>query len=48
MLNIRQSHDCLIFNMGIPIPGKTVFILRRASGGNMSYGLKNKEPVVVI
>ena len=22
MLKIRQSHDRLIFNMGIPIPGK--------------------------
>ena len=22
MLKISQSHDCLIFNMGIPIPGK--------------------------
>ena len=22
MLKIRRSHDCLIFNMGIPIPGK--------------------------
>ena len=22
MLNIRRSHDRLIFNMGIPIPGK--------------------------
>ena len=32
MLKIRQSRDCLIFNMGIPIPGKTVFILRRSPG----------------
>ena len=22
MLKIKQSRDCLIFNMGIPIPGK--------------------------
>ena len=29
MLKIRRSHDRLIFNMGIPIPGKTVFILRQ-------------------
>ena len=29
MLKVRQSHDCLILNMGIPIPGKTVFILRQ-------------------
>ena len=30
MLKIRQSCDRLIFNMGIPIPGKTVFILNPA------------------
>ena len=29
MLKIRRSHDRLIFNMAIPILGKTVFILRR-------------------
>ena len=29
MLKISLSHDRLIFNMGIPIPGKTVFILRQ-------------------
>ena len=28
LLKVRRSHDHLIFNMGIPIPGKTVFILR--------------------
>ena len=28
MLKIRRSHDRLIFNMGIPIPGKMVFILK--------------------
>ena len=28
MLKIRQSHDCLIFNMGNPKPGKMVFVLR--------------------
>ena len=34
MLKIRRSRPCLIFNMGIPIPGKMVFILRQgpASG----------------
>ena len=30
MLKIRPFHDHFIFNMGIAIPGKTVFILRRA------------------
>ena len=29
MFKIRRSRDRLIFNMGITIPGKTVFILRR-------------------
>ena len=29
MLKIRQSHDRLIFNMGILYLGKTVFILRQ-------------------
>ena len=33
MLKIRRCHYHLIFNMGIPIPGKTVFILRRAPVG---------------
>ena len=29
IINIRRSWDCLIFIMGIVVPGKTVFILRR-------------------
>ena len=28
MLEIRRSRDRLIFNRGIPIPGKTDFVLR--------------------
>ena len=32
MLKIRRSWDRLIFNMGIPIPAKTVFILRQGPG----------------
>ena len=32
MLKIRRSRDCLIFKMGIPIPEKTVCILRRGLG----------------
>ena len=32
MLKIRRSRDRLIFNMGIPYLGKTVFILRRGPG----------------
>ena len=32
MLKIRRSLDRLIFNMGILIPGKTIFILRRGPG----------------
>ena len=30
MVKIRGSRDRLIFNMGVPIPGKTVFVLRWA------------------
>ena len=38
MLKIRRSRDHLIiFNMGIPILGKTVFILRRAPGWHISF-----------
>ena len=32
MLKIRRSNDRLIFNMGIPYLGKTVFILSRGPG----------------
>ena len=32
ILKIRQSHDCFIFIMEIPITGKTVFILKQGSG----------------
>ena len=32
MLKIRRSRDRLIFNMGSPYLGKTVFILRRGPG----------------
>ena len=32
ILNIRQSHDRFIFIIWIPLPGKTVFILRRDAG----------------
>ena len=33
VFKIRWSRDCLIFNMGILIPGKTVFVLRQGPGG---------------
>ena len=36
MLKLRPSCDRLIFNMGIPIPGKTVFILRQGPGSYFS------------
>ena len=36
MLKIRRSHDRLIFNTEIPIPGKPVFILRRGPGGRLN------------
>ena len=37
MLKIRRSCDPLIFNMGIPIPGKTVFILKQDPGSYCWY-----------
>ena len=37
ILKIRQSNDHLIFNMEIPIPGKTVFILRQGPGLTHKY-----------
>ena len=40
VLKIRRSRDCLIFNMGIPYLGKTVFILRR---GPASLRVDNME-----
>ena len=40
MLKIRRSCDRLIFNTGIPYPGKTVFILRLGPGRRF-----NKMPV---
>ena len=33
MVKIRRSRNSLIFNMGIPTPGKMVSILRRGGGG---------------
>ena len=30
MIKVRQSHDCLVLIMVIPIPGKMVFILKQA------------------
>ena len=35
MLKIRWSHDCLILNTGIPIPGETMFILIRGPEGTL-------------
>ena len=40
MLKIRRSRDRLIFNMGIPIPGKTVFILRQGPGVLVAVPMK--------
>ena len=39
MLKIRRSHDRLIFNMGIPYLWKTVLILRRGPGRDISKSL---------
>ena len=40
MLKIRRSRDRVIFTMGIPIPGKTVSILRRGPDPLSKYVLK--------
>ena len=37
MLKIRRSRDRLIFNMGLPYLGKTVFILRRGPDRYLFY-----------
>ena len=44
MFKIRRSHDRLIFNMGNPIPGKTVFILERALDIFVSSFLTKHSP----
>ena len=47
MLKIRRSPDRLIFNMGIPYLGKTVFILRRGPGRKSSFKLVVRRSLVV-
>ena len=39
MLKIRWSCDCIIFNMGIPIPGNTFFIIRQGPESILSISL---------
>ena len=46
MLKIRLSWDRLIFDMGIPYLGKTVFILRRGPGGQHRYAGSMKYVVM--
>ena len=43
MLKIRRPLGRLIFNMGIAIPGKTVFLIETAPGSlfNLEYGNAN-------
>ena len=55
MLKIRRSHDRIIFNMGIPIPGEdSLYIVTgpRLSGCRMPYCINdhgaNTEPVLTI
>ena len=42
MLKIRRSHDCLIFNMEIPIPGKESLYIETGPGYDLSM-LESKE-----
>ena len=44
MLKFRRSDIRLIFNMGIPIPGKTVFILTRGPGHYYFEGKTGRLP----
>ena len=37
MLKIRRYNDRLTFNMGIALPRKTVFILRRGSNASVAF-----------
>ena len=37
MLKIRQSHDHLIFNMGIPIPGRDCLYIEAEPRVGMSF-----------
>ena len=39
MLKIRRSHDRLIFNMGIPIPGKDGLYIETGPGTHLSIFL---------
>ena len=42
-MNIRQSDNSLVFIMEIPIPGKTVFILRRGPGGCLNIRMSSYQ-----
>ena len=41
MLKIRQSHDRLIFNMEIPIPGKDGLYIGLIVNGGLDYHSHN-------
>ena len=48
MLKIRRPLGRLIFNMGIAIPGKTVFLIETAPWPFSSYGgFPHKGPVML-
>ena len=47
MLKIRRSHDRLIFNMVILIPGETVFILIPGPDGLATQGTKASAAMVL-
>ena len=41
MLKKRRSHDCLIFNMGIPIPGKDGLYIETGPRGPFQYSSRH-------
>ena len=43
MLKIRRSHDRLIFNMGMPIPGKDGLYIEMGHPSEMHLKLKPRE-----
>ena len=46
MLKIRRPLGRLIFNMGIAIPGKTVFLIETAPGGRVAIRRSTQHGIV--
>ena len=48
MLKIRRPLGRLIFNMGIAIPGKTVFLIETAPWSFVSFALNHQYDIALI